>query len=226
MKIGTKLVAVAASAAFAGIIGWNALAESPAHDTANTTLTHYSAGLAAPAFGGAMGAGMMGSGMMGGGMSGDPSGYLAAIKQNLGITARQEPAWDAYAKTVRDTVSSLWTTHYGVAMNAMHGGSSPQAVMTAMHDQQQQTFQTLRTAADKLVTTLNEAQKTKATDLLPGLASCGRGGMHTAMMGAGMMGSMGTMGGRGTTDYRNPPTQDEPYSGSGAPNTPAAPSGG
>ena len=106
----------------------------------------------------------MGPGMMGSAFA-DPTSDLASIKQQLGITEKQGAAWDAYAKAVRDSAASL------------------QAAMTQIHDQHRQAFQTLRTAADQLVGALDDTQKQKAQEVLPGLA----GGHH-------MMGSTGRMG--------------------------------
>jgi hypothetical protein len=120
-------------------------------------------------------------------------GDLASTKQRLGITEAQGPAWDAYAKVVQDTVASLQTSHARMDASGMHDDTSGQAMMTQMHDQHREAFKTLRAATDQLVATLDDTQKQKAQELLPGLASSGRGMMAPmGMMGMGMM-SMGDM---------------------------------
>jgi hypothetical protein len=110
-----------------------------------------------------------GPGMMGSAFA-DPTSDLASIKQQLGITEKQGAAWDAYTKAVGDSAASL------------------QAAMTQIHDQHRQAFQTLRTAADQLVAALDDTQKQKAQEVLPGLGSHGHPMMGpTRMMGMGGM---------------------------------------
>jgi hypothetical protein len=159
MKTQSKLLVVATAAILAGALGWNALAGTPTPGTSGGSSMH-----ATEATG--MGPEMMGCAPT------NPAGSLTSIKQQLGITTAQEPAWEAYANSVRDTVASVWSSHYP-AMNAMHDGADTQAVMSQMHDQRRQALRALRAAADKLVAALDDAQKQKAQEVLPGLTSGG-----------------------------------------------------
>ena len=63
---------------------------------------------------------------------------------------------------------------------------SPQdrfAFVTKMREQGQKQFETVKTAANELLATLDDAQKAKAQQTLPGLAAFGPGTMHGAGMG-------------------------------------------
>ena len=170
MKTQIKTLAIAAAAVLVGAAGWSALADTPAPAMPGNMSMH------------GPGSTGMGTGMMGGIFS-DPVAYLASLKEKLGITEAQTPAWDVYAKAVQDTFVLLKTTH-------------DSADMTAFHDKYQQGFQTLRAAAHQFAETLPDRQAQLAAQVLPGLASGGHG-----MMGQGGMmggnGMMGMMGGRG-----------------------------
>jgi len=151
--------AVAAAAILAG--GW-ALAQSVGHGPG---------GFGPPFMQGYgdMGPGMMqhmgrgmGPGMMHGGAGPtqfDPA-RLDTLKSELGITSAQEPAWTKYAKVVQDTAGT----------------------MKQIREQAQKQFATVKTAADELLTTLDDTQKAKAQQTLPGIAF-GPGAMHAAGMG-------------------------------------------
>ena len=41
----------------------------------------------------------------------DPAAHIAALKVELGITAAQEPAWAAYAGTVRPAMEKMHAAH-------------------------------------------------------------------------------------------------------------------
>jgi hypothetical protein len=180
MRTITKIVGLSAVAVVAGTIGWRALAEAP---------------LAGPH---GMGPGMMmgmgaGHGEMGGHF-GNPAAHLAALKTELGITAQQEAAWDAYAKTVEDTATSMRVQRQGVDMKAMHDLSDKdrQAFMAGMREQHDKAFAGIKAAAEKLQIALDDTQKVKAKEILPGLAAHGPGMMqHAGMGGHGMMGPGG-----------------------------------
>jgi hypothetical protein len=175
MRTKSKLLTVGVVAIVAGALGWNALAATSMHGAPWMLAT------------GSMRTGMMGCGGL------DSAAYLGSVKQQLSITQAQEDAWAAYTKSVQDTMASLWTQH-GNAMKAMHDSSDSQAVMSQMQDQHQQAVQALRTAADKLLATLDDSQKQKAQEVLPGLASGGPGLMaETGMMGMMNMMNMGRM---------------------------------
>lgn len=135
-------------------------------------------GSSGPGTTGSGGPGMMGSGgpdMMGGYWN--TGAYLDALKTQLAITPNEEPAWTEYA----DTVSGL-----GKQMEGLHqtmfksmGTASWQerrTLMNQMFQARQQTFDTVKEAATKLMSALDPAQKAKAQSILPGFAY-GRGMM-------------------------------------------------
>jgi hypothetical protein len=114
---------------------------------------------------------------------------LDAFKKELGITTAQEPAWAAYAKTLQDTAGAMKSRHQGMDMGKMHAMSEKdrQAMMAGMHEQGQKSFQAVKAAAEKLLMALDETQKTKARESLPGLRAAGPGMMgHQSMHGPGM----------------------------------------
>ena len=122
---------------------------------------------------GHMGGGM-GPGMMHGGAGPtqfDPA-RLETLKTELGITAAQEPAWTKYAKTVQDAAAAMKTTREGINPDTI-SKMSPQdrfAFVTKMREQMQKQFAAVKTAAEDLLATLDDTQKAKARQTLPGLA--------------------------------------------------------
>ena len=113
----------------------------------------------------------------------DPA-RIETLKTELGITAAQESAWTKYAKAVQDAAATMQTTREGVDPDAV-SKMTPQdrfAFVTKIREQRQQQFETVQTAANELLATLDDAQKAKARDTLPGLASFGPG-MRGAMAG-------------------------------------------
>ena len=140
---------------------------------------------------GQMGPGMQGQygpgprGQMGPGMQGqrgpgfqggprfavfDPA-RLDKLKTEFGITAAQEAAWTKYTKTVQDAATAMQKARADIATEA--GKAGPQgrfAFGTKMREQAQKQFETVKTAANELLTTLDDTQKTKAQATLPGLA--------------------------------------------------------
>ena len=148
-----------------------------------------------------MGQGMgpgMGNGMMGhmGGGNGarhdarcprpdtfDPA-RLETLKTELGITAVQEPAWTKYATTVQDAAAAMKTTREGIDPDTV-SKMSPQdrfVFVSKIREQAQKQFATVKTAAEELLATLDDTQKAKARQTLPGLAF-GPGTQHAAGMG-------------------------------------------
>ena len=143
---------------------------------------------------GGMGPGMMqhmgrgmGPGMMHGGPSltfADPA-QIETLKKELGITSAQEPAWTKYAKAIQDAAATMTTTRDSVDSDAV-SKMSPQdrfAFVSKMREQGQKQFETVQTAAKELLATLNDTQKAKAQETLPGLAFGGAGPMRGAFMG-------------------------------------------
>jgi hypothetical protein len=138
----------------------------------------------------AMGSGMgpgMGSGMGPGMMGGAPAAIFAdpaqleTLKKELGITTAQEPAWTKYTKTLQDAAATMKTAREGVNPDTI-SKMTPQdrfAFATKMREQGQKQFETVKTAANELLTSLDDTQKAKAQMSLPGLAF-GPGAMHAA----------------------------------------------
>jgi hypothetical protein len=134
---------------------------------------------------GQMGPGMRGQ--MGPGMHGGPGltqfdpARIDTLKTELGITAAQEPAWTKYAKAVQDAATAMKTTREGVDPNSVSKLSPADrfAFVTKIREQAMKQFETVKTAADELLATLDETQKAKAQTTLPGLAF-GPGTTHSA----------------------------------------------
>jgi hypothetical protein len=139
------------------------------------------------------GPGMMGHGMgimgMRGGPGaaafGDPATRLAALKSELSIRPEQTAAWDVYAKVVQGIAGQARAARQGVDMKAMHDMSPQerQAFATGMREQHEQSFGAVRTAAETLLPTLDDAQKVKAREVLPGLMAGGPAMMRHPGMG-------------------------------------------
>src|SRR5665647_686659 len=143
---------------------------------------------------GGMGPGMMqhmgrgmGPGMMFGGAGptfADPA-QIETLKKDLGITSAQEPAWTKYARQIQDSAATMQTTREGVDPEAV-SKMNPQdryAFGSKMREQGQKQFETVQTAAKELLATLDDTQKVKAQETLPGLAFGGPGPMRGAFMG-------------------------------------------
>ena len=134
-------------------------------------------GLMGPGMRGQMGPGMrgqMGPGMMFGGAGptfADPA-QIETLKKELGITSAQEPAWTKYAKAIQDSAATMQKAREGINPDVV-SKLSPQdrfAFVTKIREQGQKQFETVKTAANELLATLNDAQKSKAQATLPGLA--------------------------------------------------------
>jgi hypothetical protein len=142
-----------------------------------------------------MGHGMMkGHGMVKGtgpdmmhGVSGsgfDPA-QIVALKTELGITPVQEPAWNKYAKAVQDAASAMKTAREGVDPETI-GKMNPAdrfAFVTRMRERGEEQFEAVKLAATVLLATVDDSQKAKATDILPGLAAFRPAMMRGADMG-------------------------------------------
>lgn len=184
MKRKALLVgAISTAAVLTG--GW-ALAQTAGHGPSGMGPGMH--GKMGPGLHGQMGPGMpgqMGPGAMHGGPEhafADPA-RLDALKTELGITAAQETAWTKYAKAVQDAAATMKATREGINHETM-SKLSPQdrfAFVTKIREQGQKQFETVKTAANELLGTLNDAQKAKAKTTLPGLAF-GPGTTHSAGM--------------------------------------------
>ena len=141
---------------------------------------------------GQMGPGMRGQ--MGPGMHGGPGqtqfdpARIDTLKTELGITAAQEPAWTKYAKAVQDAATAMKTTREGVDRDAVSKLSPADrfAFVTKIREQAQKQFETVQTAANELLATLDDAQKAKAERdaprsrvLVPVPCGCGHGRPHS-----------------------------------------------
>ena len=137
-----------------------------------------------------MGPGMMkgmGPGMMHGraGLGFADPAQIETLKTDLGITPAQEQAWSKYAKAVQDVAAAMKVTREGVDPQAVSKMTPADrfAFVTRMREQGQKQFESVKTAANELLATLDDSQKAKATDTLPGLAALGPPMMHGADMG-------------------------------------------
>src|SRR5689334_7707924 len=143
-----------------------------------------------------MGHGMMnGNGMMKGMgpgmMHGAPGQGLAdaehidELKVELGITPAQERSWSKYAKAVQDAAAAMKASREGVDPQAVSKMNPADrfAFVTKMREQGQKQFETVKAAANELLTALDDKQKAEAADSLPGLAEFGPGMMRGAGMG-------------------------------------------
>lgn len=105
------------------------------------------------------GPGMMG---MGGGSVAATSERLTDVKRRLGITARQEKAWEAYAQAVLNQ-SALMNAH---RQTMMSGGIPPAGDQRlAMHQQGTRVAQEAAQASGELYRVLTPEQKAKADNL-------------------------------------------------------------
>jgi hypothetical protein len=144
-------------------------------------------GMMGPGMHGQMGPGMrgqMGPGAMHGGpgFAFDPA-RLDTLKTELGIKPAQEQAWTKYTKAVQDATTAMKATRESVNPDAISklGPQERFAFATKMREQAQKPHETVIAAANELLATLDDAQKAKAQQTLPGLAF-GPGPMHAAGM--------------------------------------------
>lgn len=148
-----------------------------------------------PGWGGKPGSGMMGSW---GGPGSGPSHWggpaissadrLAALKDELNISAGETDAWNTYAaavtaadKSFADGAGSLWHAPASGAMTPDQRFDAMNKMVALM----KQSYDQKKAAADALMPHLTQFQQGQASELLPGLATR-RGGW--GMMGGGMMG--------------------------------------
>ncbi|HEX6000405.1 MAG TPA: Spy/CpxP family protein refolding chaperone [Hyphomicrobiaceae bacterium] len=101
----------------------------------------------------------------------DPT-QLEPLKAELGITATQETAWNTYAKALQDATSAMSTARESVDPGTVSKMTPSErfAFVSGMREQAQKRFEAVGTAANELLGVLDDAQKAKARDTLPGLA--------------------------------------------------------
>ena len=207
MKTKVLLIGgVAAATLLAG--GW-ALAQSQGHDHGGAGPAGRQGGQMGRGMHGQMGQGMHGQmgqgrhgqmgqgqhqgmrGQMGPGMRGGPGqtffdpARIDTLKAELGITAAQEPAWTKYTKAVTDAAAAAQTARADVDPDTVSKMTPADrfAFVSKMREQRQTQFDTVKTAADELLATLDDTQKAKARETLPGLAF-GPGPTRGAMAGS------------------------------------------
>ena len=184
MRTITKILGAGAVVAAVGALGTYAIAQQG-----------HGFGPGRMGMGHEMGSGMMkGHGHAMGGFA-DPASRLGTLKTEIGIKAEQQTAWDAYAKVVQDTATSMQEHREHVDRDAVHKMEPKQRqdFAAAMLKQRQEAFEKVKAAAETLLTKLDDAQKAKASGILPGLVAAGSG---TAMQ-HGMMGGPGMGHGKG-----------------------------
>jgi hypothetical protein len=114
----------------------------------------------------------------------DPA-RIDTLKTELGITAAQEPAWTKYAKAVQDAATAMKATREGVNPETL-SKLTPQerfASVSKIREQAHKQREAVQTTANELLATLDDTQKAKAQQTLPGLAFG-----HGPMRGAGLGG--------------------------------------
>jgi LTXXQ motif family protein len=115
--------------------------------------------------------GMMGPGMMGGGQAFTDPARMDALKADLAIKPEQEAAWNKYATALKDTAETMKAAFETVGNDLKDAGPQDHfAQMTKFHELGQTQFNSVEAAANELLATLDDAQKVKAQESLPGLA--------------------------------------------------------
>lgn len=178
MRIMTRALAVAAITAMVGGVGISANAQTtPAAPAAPAGQGQMGSQMGGP-MGGQMGGPMGGRGMHGGHHGrhmGDPAEHLGKLKTEIGITAAQTAAWDAYTKVVQDTAAKMKASHDGMNRHAFMEMSTADrlALLTKRRDMREQAHGAVKAAAEALLPVLDDTQKVRALLSLPGLAGPG-----------------------------------------------------
>jgi hypothetical protein len=125
---------------------------------------------------GGMGPGMT-HGMMGGLNFADPA-RMDALKADLAIKPEQEAAWNKYATALKEAAGTMKAAFETAGNDLKDAGPQDRfAQMTKFRDLGQTQFKSVEAVANELLATLDDAQKAKAQESLPGLAF-GPGVMH------------------------------------------------
>lgn len=123
-----------------------------------------SAAVLAHGYGPMMGHGpMVGHGPMARGMAGGPEAHLGTLKTELKLTAKQEPAWQAFEKTVREQVASHGPGPAGTA-----AGADPMQARIAFMEKRLAGMKAVAKARADLYTVLTPEQKAVADRLMSG----------------------------------------------------------
>ena len=110
-----------------------------------------------------MGHGPNGCGPMARGMAGGPEAHLGTLKTELKLSAEQEPAWQAFEKTVREQVAA-----HGPGPAGMAAGTGPMQGRIAFMEQRLAGMKTVAKARADLYSVLTPEQKTVADRLMSG----------------------------------------------------------
>jgi len=123
------------------------------------------------------------------------SSQIEALRIELGITDDQESSWDKYAKVLQENAEEVKSIRKNIDREAIRKMSPEdrRKFRSGMRKQGQERFETVKKAANELLEALDEAQKAKAVDTLPGLRKGGPG-MHKSSSKRGHKG--GHMGGQ------------------------------
>ncbi|OGA19211.1 MAG: hypothetical protein A3I01_16540 [Betaproteobacteria bacterium RIFCSPLOWO2_02_FULL_65_24] len=170
MKRATRIVIAVGAAISLGLAAAAAVSAQPSGYGMGWGARHMGGGMmggAGPGYG--MGPGMMGGYGPGYGMgqqamfnahSGNADEGLAALKSELGITAKQDPAWQAFVNNAKQQNESrqAWFAKMHEARSA---GSAPEllAQQTELMKQRQSEMETSTAALKNLYATLTPEQK-------------------------------------------------------------------
>lgn len=99
-------------------------------------------------------------------------GRLAYLKGELSITDAETPAWDAYAKAVRDRVQRMQAMHEGM-FEAMRKGTAIERIDARIGGMETmlESLKAVKPALEGLYAVLSDEQKQMADDLIG--AGCG-----------------------------------------------------
>lgn len=126
---------------------------------------------------GGMGPGMMHK-MMGGGQTFADPAQVDALKADLAIKPEQEAAWTKYATALKGAAGAMTAAFQAAGNDPKDANPQDQfAQMTNIRDLAHKQFEAVQTAANELLATLDDTQKAKAQESLPGLVF-GPGMMH------------------------------------------------
>jgi Spy/CpxP family protein refolding chaperone len=106
---------------------------------------------------------MMGHGPMAKCMAGGPEARLSTLKTELKLTAKQESAWQAFEKTVREQVAS-----HGPGPAGTTAGTDPMQARIAFMEQRLAGMKAVAKARADLYTVLTPEQKAVADRLMSG----------------------------------------------------------
>lgn len=181
MRKAAKLAGIG-TAAVMGTLAWAALADMPAQGGAHGMGMHQ--GMVGP-MGGGMSHGMGPAAMPGGPGHVAIPARIEALKTELGITSAQEAAWKKYADALQEASAAMQATRESMDHDALRrmSPSDRHAFATTMHEQRQEQLETVGKAANELLATLDDSQKAKAADILPGLSGGGHGMGHGSAAG-------------------------------------------